>query len=62
MITLLLFLTVLAIVLLVNAAPDVTRRHPGPSWFQIAPYLTESQKRRTRAQQTRRHGTRRYGY
>lgn len=61
MITLMWFLVVLAIVLIINAAPDVVRRHPGPSWFQIAPYLTESQKRRTHAQQTHRHGARRYG-
>lgn len=32
----------------------------GASWFDVLPHLTQSQKQRTRLQQTRRHGTRRY--
>ncbi|MGH3703020.1 MAG: hypothetical protein ACRDT9_00185 [Agromyces sp.] len=60
--TMLLALVILAIVLLITAAPDVHRPNPGPSWFDLQPYLVESKSRRGRAQQTRRHGTRRYGY
>ena len=36
-----------------------TRAH-GPTWFQVMPHLTQSQKQKTRAQQTQRHGSRRY--
>lgn len=55
------FLTIASIVLIIVAAPSAERRHPGPSWFQVLPFLVESKKRRGRAQQTHRHGARRYG-
>jgi hypothetical protein len=51
----------LLIALPIVAAPSVERRHPGPSWFDLQPYMTPSKKSRGRAQQTHRHGKRRYG-
>ncbi|UAJ80162.1 hypothetical protein IT072_03695 [Leifsonia sp. ZF2019] len=35
-------------------------RRDGVSWFVVLPHLTESKKRHTRLQQTRKHGARRY--
>jgi len=61
MVTLLFVLLVATIVGLINAAPDRHRAHPGPSWFDLQPYMRESKSRKGRAQQTRRHGSRRYG-
>ncbi len=50
----------LAFVLLLVAACGHGRRLDGPTWFDIMPFLVQSQKQRTRLQQTRRHGKRRY--
>jgi hypothetical protein len=48
-------------VLIISAAPSIDRRGPsGPTWFDILTYLTQSQKQKTRVQQTHRHGSRRY--
>lgn len=55
------FLVCFAIWLLIMLTPDRPSHHPGPSWFDIMPTLSESKKRKTRAQQTRRHGSKRYG-
>lgn len=46
-------------VLIINAAPSIERPNT-PTWFDILPHLTQSQKQKTRLQQTKRHGSRRY--
>lgn len=52
-------LIVLSIAVIFAGAPS-SRKPAGPSWFDIVPHLTQSQKQKTRLQQTRRHGARRY--
>lgn len=54
------FLCLLAMWVLVVVSPTGKPRNPGPSWFEIMPTLTRSQKQKTRLQQKRRHGSRRY--
>lgn len=58
--TMLELLLILTIVLTFAGAASKSRPAPGPSWFDIVPHLHQSQKQKTRLQQTRRHGARRY--
>lgn len=37
--------------LVIGAAPSVECRHPGPSWFELQPYMTASKKQSGRIQQ-----------
>lgn len=48
------FLLILSMVAIVKAAPNVHRRHPGPSWFDLQPYMRQSKSQTGRAQQKRR--------
>lgn len=45
--------------LVIGAAPSVERKHPGPSWFDLQPYMTASKKGSGRLQQTAAHRKRR---
>lgn len=47
------FLLILSMVAIVKAAPNLNRRDPGPSWFDLQPHMRQSKSQTGRAQQKR---------